>query len=377
LSALLVSTSKQMPLIVNELKRRGLEIPVLVGGAAINRRFGWRILFTEDGERYEPGVFYCTDAFEGLETMEALIDEGKHEALMEDLYTKAAREMGREVKTRRKKASSGPAVEPAKKLPQPERWGVRVVKDIPLEMVFEHLSKNELFRLSWGAKNARGEEWEKLQAEFEERLAKMKKEALDTGWLVPQGVYGYWPCQSQGEDLIVYDPESIEREPVEIARFSFPRQSGGENLALSDYFASVESGKFDTVALQIVTVGQKATDKFDRLEAAGDYSEAYFVHGLAVQTAEASAEYLHQHIRRELGLGESQGKRYSWGYPAIPDLDDHQKVFDLLPAEKELGMSLTSAYQLVPEQSTAAIIVHHPQAKYYSTGESRVAQLLD
>jgi len=132
----------------------------------------------------------------------------------------------------------------------------------------------------------------------------------------------------------------------------------------------------DVVAFQVVTVGQAATDRFDRLQAAGDYSEAYYTHGLAVQTAEATAEYLHRHIRRELGLAEEQGKRYSWGYPAIPDLEDHQKVFTLLPAEKELGMSLTVACQLVPEQSTAAIILHHPAARYFAVGESRVEQLL-
>ena len=121
----------------------------------------------------------------------------------------------------------------------------------------------------------------------------------------------------------------------------------------------------DVVAFQVVTVGQEATERFDRLQAAGDYSEAYFTHGLAVQTAEAAAEYLHQHIRRELGLDEEQGKRYSWGYPAIPELADHAKVFELLPAEKELGMNLTTAFQLVPEQSTAAIIVHHPAAQIF------------
>jgi 5-methyltetrahydrofolate--homocysteine methyltransferase len=129
----------------------------------------------------------------------------------------------------------------------------------------------------------------------------------------------------------------------------------------------------DIVALQVVTVGQKATERFDRLQAEGNYSEAYFTHGLAVQTAEAAAEYLHRHIRRELALLEGQGKRYSWGYPAIPDLADHRKVFDLLPAEKELGMSLTTAFQLVPEQSTAAIIVPHPEARYFNVGESQRA----
>jgi 5-methyltetrahydrofolate--homocysteine methyltransferase len=254
-----------------------------------------------------------------------------------------------------------------------------------LETVFQYLSKNELFRLSWGAKNARGEDWERLQAEFEERLENMQRQALQEGWLKPQAVYGYWPAQSDGDDLIIFDPSSIsprlqaEDGPgvkAEIARFAFPRQPSGDHLCLADYFAPLESDHMDVVALQVVTVGHQATERFDRLEAAGDYSEAYYTHGLAVQTAEATAEYLHRHIRQELGLPESQGKRYSWGYPAIPNLEDHDLVFDLLPAEKELGMSLTAAYQMVPEQSTAAIVVHHPDARYFNIGESRLEQLI-
>ena len=205
----------------------------------------------------------------------------------------------------------------------------------------------------------------------------MKRLALREGWLQPQAVYGYWPAQADGDDLILYDPASVESAaPQEITRFNFPRQPTGEALCLADYFAPLDSGLMDVVALQVVTVGHEATERFDCLQAAGDYSEAYYLHGLAVQTAEATAEYLHRHIRRELGLPEKQGKRYSWGYPAIPDLSDHRKVFDLLPAEQELGMGLTAAYQLTPEQSTAAIVVHHPQAKYYTIGESRVEQLM-
>ena len=180
------------------------------------------------------------------------------------------------------------------------------------------------------------------------------------------------------DDLLVYNPETINTaSPEVLKRFSFPRQPYDDHLALSDYFASTESGKVDVVAFQVVTVGLEATERFDRLQAAGDYSEGYFMHGLAVQTAEATAEYLHRHVRRELGIAEEQGKRYSWGYPAIPELEDHVKVFELLPAVRtELGMSLSPAYQLIPEQSTAAIIVHHSQARYYSVGESRVEQLM-
>jgi 5-methyltetrahydrofolate--homocysteine methyltransferase len=379
LSALLVNTSKQMPLIVNELQRRGLEFPVLVGGAAINRRFGWRILFTEDQQPYEPGVFYCKDAFEGLATMEALSQAEPRQELLAQLRRDAEREMGRSIQLRQT------GNEPARKsevrfsshIPQPSHWGPRVVRQMPLELIFKHLFKNELFRLSWGAKNAHGEEWERLEKEFEVRLDRMQRLALREGWLQPQGIYGYWPVQSVGDDLIVYDPASVAAgAPLEIQRFKFPRQSSGDYLCLADYFAPLDSGKMDVLALQVVTVGQAATERFDRLQAANDYSEAYYTHGLAVQTAEATAEYLHRHVRRELGLAESQGKRYSWGYPAIPDLEDHRKVFELLPAESELKMSLTEACQLVPEQSTAAIIIHHPDARYFSLGESRVGQLL-
>jgi 5-methyltetrahydrofolate--homocysteine methyltransferase len=244
-------------------------------------------------------------------------------------------------------------------------------------MVAEHLSINELFRLSWGAKNTHGDDWVRLKADFTARLARMRKQAEAEGWLKPQGVYGYWPCQSEGDRLLIYDPESIKADrPRILQRFTFPRQQGGRGLCLADYFAPVESGKKDVVAFQVVTVGQAATKKFEALQEAGAYAEAYYLHGLAVQMAEASADYLHAHIRRELGLDPDRGKRYSWGYPAIPDLADHRKVFDLLPVESALGMELTPAFQLVPEQSTAAIIVHHPEARYFNIGTSRVEQLL-
>ncbi len=379
LSALLVSTSKQMPLIVNELNRRNLNIPVLIGGAAINKRFGRRILLTDEDEFYQGGVFYCKDAFEGLSTMDKIVSADQYKGLMDQTIRESEMELGRAAKGQEKPAPAiikRSGVLPADKIPAISEWGAKIVKSMPLEAVFEHLSLNELFRLSWGAKNTHGEEWEKLKREFEARLAKMKKEAIHQNWLKPEAVYGYFPAQSSGDDLIVYDPQTIHASPKVLETFSFPRQINGENLCLADYFSSVESGKMDVVAFQVVTVGSQATERFEKLQANGDYTEAYFSHGLAVQTAEATADYLHNHIRRELGLGKDQGKRYSWGYPAIPELNDHEKVFRLLPVEEELGMSLTSAYQLIPEQSTAAIILHHPQAKYYNIGTSRVEQLM-
>ena len=380
LSALLVSTSKQMPLIVNELQRRGLKFPVLIGGAAINRHFGRRILLTEEDSFYQPGVYYCKDAFEGLSTMDALMDETERPRLEAQIRKESELELGRAAK---KEAVEEPDVQqkssvpPAARIPTPPMWGPRVVREMPLELVFKHLAINELFRLSWGAKNTHGDEWVKLEAEFRERLHQMTRQAITEGWLKPQAVYGYWPAQSQGNDLILYVPETVSSaRPEELLRFNFPRQPSGDYLCLSDYFASVNSGKMDVAAFQIVTVGQEATERFERLQSAADYTEAYFTHGLGVQTAEATADYLHNHIRRELGLAPEQGKRYSWGYPAIPELVDHTKVFQLLPAAEALGMTLTPAYQLVPEQSTAAIILHHPDARYFNIGESRIEQLM-
>jgi 5-methyltetrahydrofolate--homocysteine methyltransferase len=374
LSALLVSTSKQMPLIVNEMHRRGHKIPILIGGAAINRRFGRRILFAEDGNAYEPGVFYCKDAFEGLDTMDALIDPNRQPALLEQLRKEADMEMGRaSVERSNVQTFERSNIVPVP-IPLPTKLGQRIVKDMPLEMVLKHLNINELYRLSWGAKNTHGAAWDKLKAEFDARLETMTKDAMRHKWLKPQAVYGYFACQSSGESLIIYEDAQGKKE---LTRFDFPRQPYDDHLALSDYYATVDSGQMDVVALQVVTVGLEATEKFEKMQAANDYTEAYFAHGLAVQAAEATANYMHEHIRRELGLDEKQGKRYSWGYPAIPELEDHFKVFQLLPgAESELGLSLSTSGQLIPEQSTAAIIVHHAQAKYYSVGESRVEQLM-
>jgi 5-methyltetrahydrofolate--homocysteine methyltransferase len=380
LSALLVSTSKQMPLIVNELARRGLEFPILIGGAAINRAFGRRIIFLEEsGEPYAPGVYYCKDAFEGLDMMDQLTDPARRAALADRIIAEAYAEMGKErppVRDRRQEGQRS-TVGPAPDIPTPLFWGARAVLDIPLDAVFPYIHKPELYRLSWGARNTHGAEWDKLQADFEDRLARMKKQALADHSLQPQAVYGYFPAQSDGDDVIIFDPAiyADDQRLEEIARFSFPRQPFGEYLCLADYFAPVGGDQVDVCPLQVVTVGQRATETFDALQAANEYTEAYFFHGLAVQTAEATATYMNRHINRELGIPVERGKRYSWGYPACPDLDDHVTLFELLPAREKLGMTLTAAYQLVPEQSTAAIIIHHPDAKYYSVGISRAEQL--
>ena len=374
LSALLVSTSKQMPLCVQELDRRGMTIPVLIGGAAINRRFGRRALFV-DGERpYEPGVFYCKDAFEGLETMDVLQDADRRagfvaeslEAARNDVFLRATVGKDIAVGDRGGQRSDVRADNP---VPSAPFYGVRVVRDIPLDEVFDLLDLDELFRLQWGGRGS-GEQYEAtVRDEFRPTLARLTAQAKREGWLVPQAVYGYFPVQTDGNHVIVYDPAAFESDGGslrEIARFHFPRQEGRDRLCLADYFRATQSSDVDVIGLQIVTVGDAATRRFDELQKAGEYTEAYYSHGLAVESAEAVAEWMHRRIRRELGLPASQGKRYSWGYGACPDLDDHGVVFKLLPAEEALGMTLTSAFQLVPEQSTAAMIVHHPEAKYYA-----------
>jgi len=373
LSALLVSTSKQMPLCVQELDRRGLRIPVMIGGAAINRRFGRRAMFV-DGERpYAPGVFYCKDAFEGLETMDALQDPSRRVAFTEKLIADARSDVflhttvGKDVRVgdasgaRSLVSVSGP-------IPSPAFFGTRVMHDIPLDDVFALLDLDELYRLQWGGRGS-GPEYERaVREEFEPALRRLSDEARRERWLRPQAVLGIFPCQSDGNSLIVYDPAAYTSDGGalrEVARFHFPRQEGRDRLCLADYFRSTESGDVDVVAFQAVTVGHEATQRFDTLQGANEYSEAFYTHGLAVEAAEATAQWAHRHLRSALGVTAEQGKRYSWGYGACPDLEDHEQLFRLLPARDALGMDLTTAFQILPEQSTAAIVVHHPEAKYF------------
>src|SRR5688500_9766189 len=374
LSALLVSTSKQMPLCVQELDKRGIQIPVLIGGAAINRRFGRRALFVEPERAYESGGFYCKDAFEGLETVDDLQggDDRRAKAI-EKLLAEARSDAflhGNVGKDKAQGIQGGERsdVSHDHAVPSAPFFGTRVLENIPIDEVFDLLDIDELYRLQWGGRGS-GAEYERMvREEFEPALARLKAQAKVEGWLEPKAVYGYFPTQSSGNELVVYEPEPYARDGslVERTRFHFPRQEGRERLCIADYFRATNSGDVDVVAFQIVTVGDEATRRFERQQAAGEYSEAFYQHGLAVESAEAVAEWLHRRIRRELGIPAGRGKRYSWGYGACPDLEDHAQLFKLLPAEEALGMELTSAFQLIPEQSTAAVIVHHPQSKYYA-----------
>ncbi|MEO7020031.1 MAG: methionine synthase [Ktedonobacteraceae bacterium] len=390
LSALLVSTSKQMPLCVKELHKRGLTFPVIVGGAAINRSYGRRILFVDAQTAeatplpYGSGVFYARDAFEGLEIVDKLTSKPEQRAAFVSKIQEEALHERLKPARPAPAATSADSVENTRPsdairrdvtLPQAPFWGPRVLERIGLEDVAACMEMNTLYRLHWGGK-AHGAEFQRLVTEeFQPRLERMLREARQQRYLQPRVVYGYFPCQSSGNELIVYDYRAWQEdhERREVARFQCPRQRERERLSLADYFASVESGKMDVVALQVVTMGHVASETMQRLQDANDYAEAYFVHGLAVNMAEGLAEYTNRLVRRELGLSGEQGRRYSWGYPAIPDLEDHAKVFQLLPVSTSIGIELTEAYQLVPEQSTAAIIVHHPQSSYFAVLAERAA----
>jgi 5-methyltetrahydrofolate--homocysteine methyltransferase len=366
LSALLVSTSKQMPACIQELHQQDLGFPVLVGGAAINRNFGLRILYphgTESDDVYEPGVFYCKDAFEGLAKMDQLIDPDARQALL--TKTKAAAKRLREqpdaepddappttdASTRSRAATDNP-------IPDPPFWGASEI-EVDLDEVYRHLDTHVLFKLHWGGRGVKGEEWRRLvQDDFQPRLERMWREQT---YLHPRALLGYFPCNSDGNELIIWDPASPGQ--TELERLVFPRQPRHDRICLADFFRPRQHAP-DVVAIQAVTAGDEVTALMAQLEAQGEFAEQLFVHGLGVQTAEGMAEWLHGRVRAQLGIASDQGRRYSWGYPACPEQSEHEKVFRLLDAER-IGLRLSGGYAVEPEQSTLAIIAHHPQAVYF------------
>ncbi len=362
LSALLVSTSKQMPLCIEELDRRDLHLPVLIGGAAINRAFGRRAAVLSDKRVYEPAVFYCKDVFEGLSTMDVLTDATRRAAFIEQTRSEILAERDAPpapvVARVTPKPSAGPRQDVP--VPTPPFWGARRVT-ASLADVWQHLDLNTLYRHHWGGHRAKGPEYERIIREvFEPELAALQAAALAEGWLEPLIVSGYFPVQSAGNQVVVFDPIDQDRE---VTRLDFPRQSDGERLCLADYFrADVK----DVLALQAVSAGPRAGAYVEELQQSGDYSRMLYVNGLASGTAEALADYAHGLARRDLSLADNQGLRFSWGYPACPDLEEQRKVLPLLNAESEIGLTLSLSGNLDPEHSTAALIVHHPEAKYFA-----------
>jgi 5-methyltetrahydrofolate--homocysteine methyltransferase len=360
-----------MPLCAQELHRRGKAYPLLVGGAAINPSFVRAAALVEEGSPYPAGMFYCKDAFEGLSVMDHLMGAGadawvaEHNAEMLRRSEEYARSKAR-AKDLRPGSRAGSSV-PEADVPAPPFWGWKVLDKIPIDDVVECIDRNTLYRMQWGARNLKGEEWDRLvRDDFDPRLKRYTLEARTQGWLRPRAIYGYFPVGREGNDVVVFDPADRTKE---IGRFSFPRQEDREELSLADYFRPLNgSGPEDVIALQVVTSGDRAADFIAQRNAGGDYTEGYFLHGFSVQTAEGTAEYVNRRVRGELGIGEPRGLRYSWGYPACPDIEQHEVLFSILPVKETIGVGLTSAFQLDPEQSTAALVVHHPAAKYFSAG---------
>ncbi|HEX5853159.1 MAG TPA: vitamin B12 dependent-methionine synthase activation domain-containing protein, partial [Solirubrobacteraceae bacterium] len=376
LSALLVSTSKQMPAAIQELHAKGLEYPVLIGGAAINRAFSYRALYPggkDSEEMYQPGVFYCKDAFEGLSVMDQLIDADAKQALMDKLQSGARtfREKGEEPveeldlsddSVRSDARADAP-------VPTPPFWGVREIP-VDLEEVYRHLDTHVLFKLHWGGRGVKGEAWQTLlRDDFRPRLERMWQEQ---DYLHPRALLGFFPCYALGNEIVVLDPEDRESE---LTRFVCPRQPKGARICLADFFRPAIDGKpppeLDVIAVQAVTVGREVTELMARLEAEGEFAEQLFVHGLGVQTAEGLAEWLHYEARQMLDIPLTQGRRYSWGYPAVPEQSEHLKVQELLDLSR-IGMTITDGYAPEPEQSTLALIAHHPQAIYFGTRQGRL-----
>jgi 5-methyltetrahydrofolate--homocysteine methyltransferase len=231
---------------------------------------------------------------------------------------------------------------------------------IGLDDLWPLLDLDELYKLQWGVR-AKGAEYERLvREEFGPKLAELQAEAKAKGWLVPKVVYGHFPVHAEGNDLVVLDPA---HRKAELARLKLPRQPDDRHLCLADWFRE-EPGS-DVATFQVVTVGDQASHLAEEAQARGDYTRGLFLHGLAVEAAEALAEYWHRKVRAELGIPEGGGKRYSPGYPSWPDLADQRQVWRLLEPDKTIGVSLTAAHQMVPEQSTSAIVLHHPEAIYF------------
>jgi 5-methyltetrahydrofolate--homocysteine methyltransferase len=379
LSGLLVKSTLEMKYVIQDLERQKLEFPVICGGAALTRKY------VEDDLRkeYSNAVFYADDAFAGLHIMEDLATaNGKKQARLQE---------GRTVKEYAKAAAvdeeTGPVfaersavVSDAPSIPTPPFWGVQVRKDFDLREVFQYINDTALFKNQWQLKTASQEDYVRLvDTKFRPIKMQLQEEIISSGIFDPKVVYGYFPAQADGNDVIIYQ-ETRAGSPVphELLRFTFPRQREGRKLCISDFFAPETSGKMDVIGLSLVTIGSKASEETQRLFEGGEYTRYLYLHGLSVETAEALAEYLHKKMREELGIGgedsahirdlfhqKYQGSRYSFGYPACPNLEDQTKLFALLHPEENVGVKLTTGFLLEPEQSTSAIVVHHPQAKYF------------
>ncbi len=413
MSGLLVKSTVIMKENLEQMEHRGIKIPVVLGGAALTRKYVEKDLRSV----YSGYLSYANDAFDGLHFMSRLHDPafvgedggpGKSDIAESKGATTASTALDKSLELNRKAPSSvepviGVAASIHSKvskdvhIPVPPFYGSAVVSNIKPEKIWEYLNEVALIRGQWqfSKRGRTDEEYQKiLESEVYPALAEQKLRVKRERLFEPRVVYGYFPCQSSEDDLIIYRP-ALEEDPytkwstvkpgklrgdelTEWLRFSFPRQTDDRFLCISDYFKTVDSGLFDVIAIQAVTIGAKASEFTKHLFEGGNYLEYLYMHGLSVESAEALAEYWHKIVRTELGIDDGDAKetkrlfsqgyhgaRYSFGYPACPNLEDQTKLFELLRPER-IGMTLTEEFQMVPEQSTSAIVVHHPEAKYFN-----------
>lgn len=391
MSGLLVKSVGVMKENLEEMNAQKVNIPVLLGGAGLTRDYAEEDL----ASLYQGPLLYCRDAFDGLHVMDA-ISGGRLEQTVAEQRQRAEHRRQLRANAVKPKSTEAANIQPIDKnnpVPLPPFWGRRVVTDIAPRFVFPFVNETALFTGQWGFKR-RGmsaADYEKLLNEkarpvFEE----LQRQAIAEALIAPKVIYGYFPVQSDGNDLIVYHTETFAApdatngqtisstgKPTERLRFSFPRQDGRRHLCISDFFRSVSSGQYDVLGVQLVTVGRKATQRTEALRAENRYQDYLYLHGLSVESAEALAELWHKRMRQELGFASEdapemrklfqqgyRGSRYSFGYPACPDVADRAKIAELLqPAD--VDVELTENFMLIPEQSTDAIVVHHPQAKYF------------
>jgi 5-methyltetrahydrofolate--homocysteine methyltransferase len=390
MSGLLVKSTVVMRENLEEMTRRGLEIPVMLGGAALTRRY-----VEEDCVKaYASGrVAYARDAFDGLALMDRIVGNDFDGYLAEvqrrnqGRPVNERRKLGRaadprplrpvdveETRLRRTELSRGVAV------PQPPFWGARTIARVPVKAIVPYLNERMLYQFQWGyRKDGRSLAEYKAWARRELRpvLSRLMDIAIRENILMPQAAYGYWRCAAEGNDVILFGDDAAGRER-EVARFSFPRQNKEGGLCVADFFRDVNDGERDVIGLQVVTMGARASEVARQWFADNRYQDYLYLHGISVEMAEAFAEYVHKRIRGELGFAAEEardhdemlaqgyrGSRYSFGYPACPNLADQRQLLDLLGAA-EIGITLSEEDQLDPEQSTSAIVVHHPQAKYFS-----------
>ena len=387
MSGLLVKSTLIMKENLEVMKERGLTLPVILGGAALTRRYVEQDLRAV----YGGPVLYANDAFDGLRYMEEIMN-GRLEASAtgsadeeDDMLTGTEAKIALAQREDARYSADAPGGDAGKRssvatdvpIPAPPFWGSRVVDAVPLDDIFAFINEMALVRGQWQVRKGKLSE-DAYRALLAEKvapvLARLKRQCKDENLLQPKVIYGYFPCQSDGNDLIVYQDDG----KTERVRFTFPRQTGDRHLCLADYFASRVSGRLDVVGFQLVTMGRAASEHSAKLFASNNYAEYLYFHGLSVESAEALAEMWHKKMRTDLGIAGKdapdirrlfsqgyQGSRYSFGYPACPNLEDQTLLFNLLDGER-IGVALTDEFALEPEQSTNAIIVHHPAARYFN-----------